>query len=51
MNNMRAVSVILVLIICHSISGCLSNSEKESNIEDEDLTPLRINHIQMKGTL
>lgn len=51
MNNMRAVSAILVLIIFSgSISGCLSNSEKESTIEDEDLTPLRINHIQMKGT-
>ena len=48
---MRAISIILVLImLTSSFTGCLSESEKISSSDDEDLTPLRINHIQMKGT-
>ena len=48
---MKAISVIMVLIIAAgSISGCLSESERQMSDEEEDLIPLRINHIQMKGT-
>ena len=48
---MKAVTVIMVLIITTgSISGCLSQSEKKISDEEEDLIPLRINHIQVKGT-
>ena len=48
---MKAISVIMVLIIAAgSVSGCLSDSERQMSDEEEDLTPLRINHIQMKGT-
>ena len=40
--------MVFIITAC-SISGCLSQSEKKVS-EEEDLTPLRINHIQMKGT-
>jgi hypothetical protein len=48
---MKAISVLMVLIItAGSISGCLSQSEKTFSDNEDDLTPLRINHIQVKGT-
>ena len=40
----------VLIITAGSISGCLSQSEGKISDEEEDLTPLRINHIQMKGT-
>ena len=40
----------VLIITAGSISGCLSQSEEKISDEEEDLTPLRINHIQMKGT-
>tara|TARA_B100000900_G_C20600386_1_gene725276 strand:+ start:2760 stop:3788 length:1029 start_codon:yes stop_codon:yes gene_type:complete len=48
---MKAVSGTLVLIIVvASFSGCLTDSEDKKSADEEDFTPLRINHIQMKGT-
>ena len=40
----------VLIITAGSISGCLSQSEEKISDEEEDLTPLRINHIQVKGT-
>ena len=50
-NNMRALLVMTAwILLTSSVSGCLEKSEGETDIIDEELTPLRINHIQMKGT-
>jgi len=41
---------IVLILLTSSMSGCLSNDVLEKNTEEENLTPLRINHIQVKGT-
>ena len=48
---MRTMLAITVLILLTStVSGCIGKNEKDLNLDDEEPTPLRINHIQMKGT-
>jgi len=42
--------VILLILLTSPMSGCFSNNDLEKDSEEEDLTPLRINHIQVKGT-
>jgi len=43
-------AIITLIIITGSMSGCLSLTDKTEENNDDDLTPLRINHIQVKGT-
>jgi len=48
---MKTITCIITLImIAGSMSGCLSMGEDSKEISEDDLTPLRINHIQVKGT-
>lgn len=48
---MRTLLVMTVLILLtSSVSGCFGEDDKKVDLVEEDLTPLRINHIQMKGT-
>ena len=48
---MKTLTAIITLImIMSSMSGCLSLTDKTEENNDDDLTPLRINHIQVKGT-
>ena len=48
---MKTLTAIITLImIMGSMSGCLSLTDKTEENNDDDLTPLRINHIQVKGT-
>lgn len=48
---MKTLTAIITLImITGSMSGCLSLTDKTEENNDDDLTPLRINHIQVKGT-
>ena len=50
-NKMKTLAtVITLIIITGSMSGCLSINEESKENYDDELTPLRINHIQMKGT-
>ncbi len=48
---MKLVTCIMTLIMMTgSMSGCLSIGEDSKEINEDDLVPLRINHIQVKGT-
>ena len=48
---MRTMLAITVLILLTStVSGCIGENDIDLNLDDEEPTPLRINHIQMKGT-
>ena len=48
---MRTMLAITVLILLTStVSGCIGKNDIDLNLDDEEPTPLRINHIQMKGT-
>jgi hypothetical protein len=48
---MRTMLAITVLILLTStVSGCIGKNDIGLNLDDEEPTPLRINHIQMKGT-
>ena len=49
---MRSLALILsCLMLCASLGGCLGAQEQEETTsEPTDTTPLRVNHIQVKGT-
>ena len=48
---MRTMLAITVLILLTStVSGCIGKNDIDLNLDEEEPTPLRINHIQMKGT-
>ena len=46
----RLASILALLMITATFSGCLGFGDGESSIFGDDPTPLKINHIQVKGT-
>ena len=38
------------MMLSAPLTGCIGNNSEQSNEKDDELTPLRINHIQVKGT-
>ncbi|MBT92236.1 MAG: hypothetical protein CMA61_00315 [Euryarchaeota archaeon] len=46
----RLASILALLMITATFSGCLGFGDGESSIFSDDPTPLKINHVQVKGT-
>ena len=45
-----SIWIFTLMILTAPLAGCFGNYSEDSNDEDSESTPLRINHIQVKGT-
>jgi hypothetical protein len=44
------LAITVLILLTSTVSGCIGKNDIDLNLDDEEPTPLRINHIQMKGT-